>query len=59
MTICEEVLTMHPNLKESVSTAYEKSLKRYHGWFIQKAFGVCIELKILWNLKPKPASSFL
>ena len=34
---------MHPNLGESVSKAYEKSLKKYHGWLIQKMFGVSIK----------------
>ena len=40
---------MHPNLGECISKAYEKSLKKYHGWFIQKMFGVslCFEY---WKL---------
>ena len=39
-SIFEEVLTQEPDLSTAVGKAYEKSVKRYHGWFIQKAFGV-------------------
>ncbi|XP_065066287.1 glycolipid transfer protein-like [Rhopilema esculentum] len=40
--IFEEVLTMHPHLGESVSKAYERTIKQYHGWLIQKAFGLAL-----------------
>lgn len=36
----KEVLTMEPDLVKSVTAAYESSLKKYHGWMVQKIFGV-------------------
>eukprot|EP00112_Aurelia_sp_Birch-Aquarium-sp1_P025210 Seg827.9 transcript_id=Seg827.9/GoldUCD/mRNA.D3Y31 product="Glycolipid transfer protein" protein_id=Seg827.9/GoldUCD/D3Y31 len=38
----EEILTQEPVLSTAVGKAYEKSVKRYHGWFIQKAFGLVL-----------------
>ena len=40
----EQVLTNEPDLSKCVTTAYEGSLKKYHGWMVQKVFGVSCNL---------------
>ena len=47
---------MNQNLPECVSRAYEKSLKKYHGWFLQKMFGVSLfcSMKMAKNMYNMP-----
>ena len=36
----KEVLTGEPDLVKCAKKAYESSLKRFHGWMVQKIFSV-------------------
>jgi len=38
----EQVLTNEPDLSKCVTAAYEGSLKKYHGWMVQKVFGMAM-----------------
>jgi len=38
----EEVLSMEPELNKCVNKAYSGSLKKFHGWIVQKMFSVAM-----------------
>jgi len=38
----EQVLTRESDLSKCVTKAYEDSLKRYHGWMVQKIFAIAM-----------------
>jgi len=38
----EQVLSKEPDLSKCVTAAYEGSLKKYHGWMVQKVFAMAM-----------------